>query len=536
MTHAPQTHYDAVIIGGSFSGTAAALLLRRQRPQARIVVVEQSEHFGRRVGEATVEVSGYFLHQVLGLSDYLEREHLEKHGLRFWLTDGQSRALEDMTEIGADEAPRLASFQLDRAKLDEYLLHLADLEGCEVLRPARVLAVDTVDTDSGSSQVRIESADGEHTLHTRWVLDASGRHAFLARRKRLLQRLEAHPTAALWGRWSGVQDLDGPTYTEATADAPPRLPAVDTQRRLATNHFCGYGWWCWVIPLSGGGTAGGDTSIGLVYHKDLFELPGKGSKLERFRDFVTSQDGLRDLLASAQLDENDFQSYNHLPYQSSRYMERGWALLGDAAGFLDPLYSPGLDHASISVYATVQLLVRDLDPAQTLSDADIETHNKAFADSYPRWWGALYDGKYEILGDADLVAAAYTLDTALYYLGVVGPVYRDLTSLRNPPFGLDAPQSVIAYKIMRAWNQRLRRLARLRRYTGLYGRRNFGTRIYGKAFGLAPRDALRSLCRGLGLWLRLEARQLWACLRYGRPALRQPVADAPAVEAAVAPP
>ena len=50
--------YDAVIIGGSLSGAAAALLLRREMPELRVLVIERAERFGRRVGEATVEVSG----------------------------------------------------------------------------------------------------------------------------------------------------------------------------------------------------------------------------------------------------------------------------------------------------------------------------------------------------------------------------------------------------------------------------------------------------------------------------------------------
>ncbi len=64
-------HYDVIIIGGALSGAATAMLLLRQQPRLRVLIVEKSLEFTRRVGEATVEVSGYFLSRVLGLTQHL---------------------------------------------------------------------------------------------------------------------------------------------------------------------------------------------------------------------------------------------------------------------------------------------------------------------------------------------------------------------------------------------------------------------------------------------------------------------------------
>ncbi|MGZ5519314.1 MAG: tryptophan 7-halogenase, partial [Limisphaerales bacterium] len=67
----PGSHrYDVAVIGGALAGASAALLLLREKPNLRILVMEKSEAFGRRVGEATVEVSGYFLTKVLGLTQH----------------------------------------------------------------------------------------------------------------------------------------------------------------------------------------------------------------------------------------------------------------------------------------------------------------------------------------------------------------------------------------------------------------------------------------------------------------------------------
>jgi flavin-dependent dehydrogenase len=511
--------YDVVVIGGAVSGASLALLLRRWLPATRLLIVEREEVFGRKVGEATVEVSGMFLHRVLGLYDMLSREHLPKHGLRFWFTDGPERSLLKMSEVGSGGIPHLPSFQLDRARLDGQILALAEAEGAAVLRPAKVLAVEH---GWPQSRVRLEDAGGTREVSARWVIDASGKQAFLARRMRLLRRVEEHPIAAIWGRWKGAKDLDGPAIL-GQDPRQPGLPRVSAARRLATNHFCGYGWWCWVIPL-----AGGETSVGLVYNKEILTLPGVGCKLERYRHFVTSQPGLRELLAAAELLEKDTLSYGHLPYTSSKYMAPGWALLGDAAGFLDPFYSPGLDHVGFSVYATARILEEDLGGrlAGEELEARIATHNGNFERSYRRWMEALYLGKYEIFGDAELTACAFLVDTALYYMGVVTPVDADVDAFCNPPFGLDIPAATFAHRFMRTFNRRMTRIARFRRLVGLYGRRNVGWHFYSKLPGLG-RHSTGMLVQGLRLWLKFELGLLAYRLRnWGKLELSEPVPTA----------
>jgi flavin-dependent dehydrogenase len=511
----PDGAYDVVIIGGAFAGASAACLLKRWLPEKRILLVERQERFTRKVGEATVEISACFLHRVLGLYDYLSREQLPKHGLRYWFTDGPNRSLAEMTEIGTIDTPRLPSFQLDRAKLDEQLLAIAAAEDCEVIRPARV-------TEIGygwpQSRVRLTDAQGEREINTRWVIDASGRQGFIARRKKLHQPVPEHPTTAVWARWDQVTDLDGPAIV-GTDPRTARLPPVQPSRRLATNHFCGYGWWCWVIPLSGG-----QTSIGVVYNKKLFELPGSGKLRERYRDFLTAQPGLRELLAGARMDEDDFLALGTLPYKTTQYMDHGWALVGDAASFMDPYYSPGLDHAAISVYATARLIEDDLLgrlDEQALTGR-ITEHNQRFLRSYARWLSALYEDKYELMGDAELLRCAFLVDTASYYLWVVSFVYDDLEMMTVPPFGLPIPQATFAYRLMRCFNRRLLKLARFRRQVGTYGCRNSGWRPYSRAFGL-KRAAVGPLLRGLLAWLKLEWEYLSYRLRKGSVEVSQPV-------------
>ncbi|MBZ0111401.1 MAG: tryptophan 7-halogenase [Thermoanaerobaculia bacterium] len=513
-------HYDVVIVGGAFSGATASLLLRRWVPDCRVLIVEESEAFGFKVGEATVEISSFFLHRVLGLHDLLAREHLSKHGLRYWFAKPSGSRLEDMSEVGPAEVPRVPAFQLDRSRLDQSLLELAASEGAEVMRPARV---ESVDLGWPQSTIEVSSAAGSRTVTCRWVLDASGRHAFLSRRLRLRRRIEEHPTAAVWCRWRGVADFDGPAVLGADP-RHPRLTPIAPARRLATNHFCGRGYWTWMIPLRGG-----ETSIGVVYDKRLFEFAGGVPAREGFEDFIRSHSGIRELVEDASIVEGDLNSYSHLPYTTDRYMDRGWALLGDAATFIDPFYSPGLDHASISVYSTVRLLRQDLEGE--LDDqglgAAAEQHNDLFKRSIERWVSAIYLDKYELMGDAELTGAAFLLDTSLYYMGIVTPIHQDIENLRVPVFGENILPTRIAYGFIRFYSRRLVSLARRRLARGDYGRRNEGMRRLLPTAGIGPAGSLAMLRGGLRLWLGAEVSNLLPVFRRSAGASSSTTSSAP---------
>src|SRR6476646_2971165 len=134
--------YDVVIIGGALSGGATATLLLRQNPGIRVLIVEKSARLSRRVGEATVEVSAYFMGRVLGLTQYLNECQLVKQGLRFWFRNDEVKNLEEASELGGRYQLRLPSYQLDRATFDEEVLRRACVAGAKLLRPAAIIKVE----------------------------------------------------------------------------------------------------------------------------------------------------------------------------------------------------------------------------------------------------------------------------------------------------------------------------------------------------------------------------------------------------------
>src|SRR5690349_23115846 len=175
----PDRDYDVIIVGGALSGAATAILLLQDQPHLRVLIVEKSPAFTRRVGEATVEVSAYFLGRVLGLTQYLNEAHLVKQGMRFWFSNEHAKSLEDCSEIGGRYLARVAAYQVDRSTLDTEVLNRATALGAALLRPATVQDVQLI--PGGTQTLTLRSGDESTTIRTPWVADASGPAALSSR-------------------------------------------------------------------------------------------------------------------------------------------------------------------------------------------------------------------------------------------------------------------------------------------------------------------------------------------------------------------
>ncbi|MEO6053638.1 MAG: NAD(P)/FAD-dependent oxidoreductase, partial [Chthoniobacterales bacterium] len=262
-----EKEFDVAIIGGAFSGASAAILLKRKHPQLRILIIERTEKFDRKVGEATTEISGRFLTKHLMMTHHLAHHHVAKQGLRIWFTRSEGDSLDDCGEMGAKYNSRLPSYQIDREVLDSKILEEAVALGAELWRPAKVQEIETRESDN---ELIVQFGGETHTVRSKWLIDASGRAAVLGRKKKLLEPLTAHPTNSVWARFKSVTDWD--SY-KVFSENPNYANASHASRSAATNHLTGYGWWCWIIPLKGG-----DYSVGIVYDERLYQLP-PGEKL-----------------------------------------------------------------------------------------------------------------------------------------------------------------------------------------------------------------------------------------------------------------
>jgi flavin-dependent dehydrogenase len=512
--------YDVVVGGGAVSGASTAILLRRGNPNLRILVVEKTEKFDWKVGESTVEVSSYFLTRVLKQWTYLSREQLPKQAFRYWFFNDRVTCLREASETGPTQLARTPSFQLDRAKLDTHLLELAAKEGSEVWRPAKVTAW-SLGEGAGPNRLTVEKADGTTSeVSCRWLVDATGRQAMLARKRGGVTPIDSHPTAAIWVRYNGVKDMDG-VECAGVDSGDPWQRAVIAPRRLATNHFTGWGYWVWFIPLHDG-----EMSVGLVWDKRLLNPEGR-TPLEKLTRFLDGNPLTRELIEGATPIEGDCRYYAHLPYFVDRFIGPGWACVGDAGGFLDPFYSPGLDQMSFSVWSRTRLILEDFagSTAPDAMAAKYADHNTRYDRYFKYFYDSIYKDKYYVMGDYDTMTIAFLLDTALYYFAAIMPLYRwSHERLGVPPFFQDG--AGMGYYPIRFYNRRLTAIAKRKMSLGIYGNHNAGRRP--KFVGFSVRGAMWvMLFHGLVRWWKAELANAWTYVVRPKP-IAKPAAAPPA--------
>src|SRR5438046_10149185 len=98
---------------------------------------------------------------ILGLTHHRGHHHLPKQGLRLWFSRHPEQSVDDCVELGARYGARLAGFQVDRATLDTHLLEEAVKAGCQLMRPAKVTALEL---HEGGEQVVTLDSPNEHRI------------------------------------------------------------------------------------------------------------------------------------------------------------------------------------------------------------------------------------------------------------------------------------------------------------------------------------------------------------------------------------
>ncbi len=421
--------YDVVIIGAGLAGLSLArhLLLETDKTVMMIERREAVPSPRQKVGESTVQLAGYYFSRVLDLEEHLMSHHYLKNNLRFfWKNDGRRNdGFEDYSQSLIRAISNVASYQLDRNVFEAELLRL-NLENprFEIATGIRKLDVDLADDGpQGTEPHQITLGKGEEarTVNARWVIDASGRGKVLARRKQLRKRNAIRHGTFFW--W-----VDGLVDIEKLSDRSRRDFRIDPRRRItghlpawwATNHFCGEGFWFWVIPLHG------KTSLGLVYdvervsHSDVFSV-------EKATEWVCREFPLfaRDLPQREVLDFAGYRDYSFDCVQtisSSR-----WALTGEAGRFTDPLYSPGSD--LISIYNTLIVDAIQTDDGDELA-RKCQLGEQLMRSVYSAYVPS-YATSYDALGNQEAFALKYTWELTIYFAFYVFPFINDLVTDRR---------------------------------------------------------------------------------------------------------
>src|SRR5437660_903493 len=300
--------YDVAIIGGGPAGSTTAALLARA---GRRVIVFEREKFPRfHIGESLLPFSMKAFTR-LGLHEKLLRAGFIKKyggeimgacsdtGTKFYFKDGYRSQTDH-------------SYQVTRGDFDKVLLDHARESGAEVHEQTPVGSVE-FSKDGVELAVRY---NGSHSIRARYLVDASGRTSVLGRQFKIKKTYDHLQKLSIYAHYDGVWRAEGIDGTLTVL-----VRAIDR--------------WFWLIPLTAD-----RTSVGVVLDSETF----RKSKLSA-EDFLEQALGEQPIIAKRMTNarrvsqvyvEADFS------YRSARLHGDRWLLAGDAAGFIDPIFSSGV--------------------------------------------------------------------------------------------------------------------------------------------------------------------------------------------------
>lgn len=433
---------DVVVLGGGVAGCTAALQLKDMRPKTRIVVLEKRSHpvppTAYKVGEAIAEAAGIYLKEVIGLGDYLEREHFRKIGLRWFCSSNGNADISRRVEFGLSRTTPLQNYHLDRGKIENHLADLACDHGIDFRDAANVTGVEL---GADRHTVSFSRNRRRETLRTRWVVDASGRQAFL--RNMLGVGIDLPiDTGASWFRTREPMMID-----EWSDDRAWRAQVPSGKRWRSTVSLVGRGYWIWIINLGSGGA-----SVGVVADPDY--VPWE--RIRRYEPLLEWLRGVEPQLAAHLPDDEsellDFMKRRRFSHSCTRaFSRKRWALTGEAAVFLDPLYSTGHDTGAIGNTLLTDLIRRDLDGEGSSAFAQrVRADNRVLL-GFVQLALELFPKQLVVYGDAQATGAKFMWDNATY-LSILLNLFRN-GGLLNPELMRSIQPDLTVYARMNSFMQ-----------------------------------------------------------------------------------
>ncbi len=445
MNNAPNR--DVVVVGAGVAGLSLGLQLKQTCPQLSVTVLERGPlpipREVRKLGESTSEVAAWYLRERLGLGQHLEREHVVKYGLRFWQGTGPFASRH---EYGAmmrsrfcpgDGIPlRPHAYQLDRGKLEHELAARCEAAGVELRDQTSVAGVHRQANQWEVVAHRHDDKSAPTTITSRWVFDATGKTQLSQAFAGTPRDLDHHLTAMWWWLDRRVDP------TEWTQHDSFRQRIAGNLRWRSTQHVLGHGHWTWLIGL-----ANECTSVGLLVDRTIHPQ-------------CTDRQAMRELLQQADpelakrvLDDS---VPTHLRVLDSNLHEQivgeGWGITGQALGFLDPLFSPGLDLMAVTNELLVATVTREV------RGEALETRaTNLFLSRLFEQYASLYKGMYHLLDDPVIAPLKLMWDQLIYFAWIcpvaLGGLLQDHNTLRELALVGDrvARTNLCVQQIFRDW-------------------------------------------------------------------------------------
>lgn len=305
-----QVETDIVVIGGGPAGSTAATLLARKG--RRVVLLEKDAHPRFHIGESLLPRNLDILEQ-LGVLDEVRAIGVHKPGAEF-VSDrtGRSQAFPFARALNRD---RTFAWQVKRSEFDEILFRNAARCGVTVFEQTRATEV-AFGAPGAATTITARSADGVLEIKARYLLDASGRDTFLAARADDKVSNKYNNTAAVYGHFRQVRRLG------------------ENQNGFISIHLTEDGWF-WLIPLQDG-----IVSVGFVGNQSAWKQR-EGSAADLFRARIAQSPTVAERMREAELVSEITATANY-SYRASRGYGEGYLMIGDAYGFVDPMFSTGV--------------------------------------------------------------------------------------------------------------------------------------------------------------------------------------------------
>jgi flavin-dependent dehydrogenase len=311
---------DVIIIGGGPAGSVMGCYL--SKAGIKNVLIESAIHPRAHVGESMV-TSSTRVYEEIGFLPTMEREgFVHKHGASWHDMNGKEAAIW-FNEFPQEGINQPYTYHVDRSRLDLLLLKHAQSLGTEVIQGVTTQQV-LFDEKGYANGVRIKVAGEEVDLHSKMVVDASGRNTLL-------------------GRQLGIKKKD-PIFNQYAVHAWFENVArgnPDTEEFIHIYFLPVERGWVWQIPINNR-----ITSIGVVAEKEVF-MQFHGDAAGYFNHYAQTNPALAAALANATR-VNDFKTEGDYSYSMEKFVGNGYMLIGDAARFVDPIFSSGV---SIALYS-----------------------------------------------------------------------------------------------------------------------------------------------------------------------------------------
>jgi len=355
---------EIVVIGAGPAGAVVAGLLRQQGRQVLVLEKEQFPRFS--IGESLLPQSMAVLEEAGFLRDIVEAGFQYKNGAAF--QRGEQRTAFDFRDkfsIGWG-----TTYQVQRASFDELLARAAERAGAELRFRHQVLGIEL---GEAGPRLTVRGADDHvYAVQARFVLDASGFGRVLPR----LLDLERPSGFPLRGALF--------THIEDRIEAPD----FDRSKILITVHPEKVDVWSWLIPFSNG-----RCSLGMVASEERLSAY-TGTPDERLRAMIADVPSLAGLLANARWD-TPVRTLSGYAASVTSLWGQGYALLGNAGEFLDPVFSSGVTIAFKSASLAARALAREFAGETVDWQADYAEPLVAGVDTFRAFVESWYAGGFQ---------------------------------------------------------------------------------------------------------------------------------------------